>query len=931
MKRRNFLRTAFSLFSLLLCVTILDLHLCKAAPNTDDLPQIRLHSGWKLQSSRLVNNAGDAVSSKAFRPKGWYETSVPSTVVATQVTAGELKDPYFGMNLRDYPGMSYPIGFNTFNNLPMEEDSPYAVSWWYRTEFRLPKSYRGCRVWLQFKGINYRANLWLNGHKFADSKEVAGAYRTHEFDATSFLDYGKVNVLAVEVFAPTETDLGINWVDWNPTPPDKNMGIWGDVFLSASGPVTVRYPMVATHFLDDWLQQADLTVTAQLHNATGKPIQGEVEALLLGARIRQQVELQPGETRSVSFPPERFPELHVKAPKVWWPAEIGTPHLHDVTVRFSVNGDVSDERRSRFGIREVTSELTEKDGYRLFRINGKKILIRGGAWTMDMLLRPKSEERLKAEFQYIRDMHLNTIRLEGQLASDDFFDVADEQGVLVMAGWCCCDMWERWSKWTDNTLHVAEESLRTEALRMRGHASLLMWMYGSDYAPPPPVERDYLQILKDVSWPNPTVSSATGARTEVTGPSGVKMPGPYEYEPPSYWFLSQPPSSPKAGDTSETLGDTRYGGGFGYNTETSPGPAIPPLQCLRKMLPKDHLWPIDNFWEYHAAGERFMKLDRFKDAMNATYGTPADLNEFLLKAQAMAYDGERAMFEAYGRNKYAATGVIQWMLNNAWPSTYWHLYDYYLYPAGGYFGAKKGNEPLHVQYSYDDRSVVVVNNRLERFAGLKVSVHDYDSDLTAIFSQEVDVNIEPDSSTRVLTIPSLPSLAPSPVYFVKLLLKNASGKEVSSNFYWLPARLSTIDWEKASLDTDHAPIATYEDLTALNHLPRVRLQAKARVKASNAGDEVRVKLHNPTQNLAFQVHLGIRQAGSEDEVLPVLWEDNYIALLPDESRVLTARYLRKHALEHGATLVVDGWNVDRVNVPVEASEVASSASQPTAE
>ena len=930
MNRRNFLRTTFSLFSPLLCVIILNLNLCNAAPTANELPPIRLHTGWKLQSSRLVNGSGDAISSAGFQPKGWYDTTVPSTVLAAQVTAGEFKDPYFGMNLRDYPGMTYPIGFNTFNNLPMGKDSPYAVSWWYRTEFRLPKSYRGRRVWLQFKGINYRANLWLNGRKLADSKDVAGAYRAQEFDATSFLDFAKTNALAVEVFAPTETDLGINWVDWNPTPPDKNMGIWGDVYLSASGPVSVRHPMVATHFQDDSLQQADLTVTAQLQNATDKPIQGEVEALLEGIRIRQPVELQPGETRSVSFTPERFPELRVKEPKVWWPAEIGTPNLHDVTVRFSIDGVVCDQRSSRFGIREITSELTEKGSYRLFRVNGKKILIRGGAWTMDMLLRPQSKERLKAEFQYVLDMHLNTIRLEGQLASDDFFDMADEQGVLIMAGWCCCDMWERWNTWTDSTLHVATESLRTEALRMRSHPSILVWLDGSDGPPPAPVERTYLQTLKDASWPNPIVSSAADIRTEVTGPSGVKMSGPYEYEPPSYWLLSQPPSSSDTVDSSEKLGDTRYGGGFGYNTETSPGPAIPPLQCLRKMLPKEHLWPIDKFWEYHGAGERFMKLERFKDAMNATYGRPQDLNEFLLKAQAMAYDGERAMFEAYGRNKYSATGVIQWMLNNAWPSTYWHLYDYYLYPAGGYFGAKKANEPLHVQYSYDDRSVVVVNNRLERFAGLTVNADVYDSNVKQIFSQEAKLDAEADSSTRVLTIPSLPSIAPSPVYFVKLSLNNSAGEEVSSNFYWLPAKLSTIDWEKASLDTDHAPIATYEDLTALNRLPPVRLQAKAQGEASRAGDEVRVTLHNPTQNLAFQVHLGIRNPGSEDEVLPVLWEDNYIALLPGESRVLTARYLAKHTLAYGATLVVDGWNVDPVNVPVEANAPAPSASQPKA-
>lgn len=877
----------------------------------NDIPQIYLREGWRLQSSRTAKEGGEVISSSEFETQGWYPVTVPSTVVAAQVAAGEFKDPYFGMDLREYPGMSYPIGYNTFSNLPMEKDSPYAVSWWYRTEFQVPQSFRARRVWLQFKGINYRANLWINGRKVADSKDVAGAYHLHEFDVTSFVDLVKRNVLAVEVFAPTEKDLGINWVDWNPTPPDKNMGIWGDVCLTATGPVSVRYPMVATHFTDDSLKQADLTVTAQLSNASNKAVRGELEAELLGTQIRQEVELQPGETRSVSFTSQRFAELRVKNPNVWWPAEMGTPALQNLGIGFFADGVLSDEQSFRFGIREVTSELTQPAGYRLFRINGKKILIRGGAWTMDMLLRPLPAERFRAEFQYIRDLHLNTIRLEGQLGSDELFDMADQNGIFIMAGWCCCDMWEKWDKWTDSTLHVATESLRTQALRMRGHASLLVWLNGSDGPPPTSVERVYLKTLKEASWPNPIVSSAGDFHTAITGTSGVKMTGPYEYEPPSYWLLSQSPGP------SEKLRDARYGGAFGYNTETGPGPAIPPLQCLRKMFPSDHLWPIDKFWEFHGAGERFMKLERFRAAMNATYGAPRDLNDFLLKAQAMAYDGERAMFEAYGRNKFEATGVIHWMLNNAWPSTYWHLYDYYLYPAGGYFGAKKANEPLHVQYSYDDRSVVVVNNRLERFVDLTVDVQVFDVNLRPAFSREVKITSEPDRVTTALSIPAFPLSAHSELYFVKLALRNAGGKLLSSNFYWLPAQLSTIDWQKAAEDTDHAPIASYEDLTALNQLPRVQLEATAELQRWDRGDEVRLTLHNPSENLAFQVHLGVRNASSEDEILPVLWEDNYIALMPGESKELTARYLAVDLIKQGATVLVDGWNIEPVTVSVE--------------
>jgi len=360
------------------------------------------------------------------------------------------------------------------------------------------------------------------------------------------------------------------------------------------------------------------------------------------------------------------------------------------------------------------------------------------------------------------------------------------------------------------------------------------------------------------------------------------------------------------------LTDARWGGAYGFNTETGPGPAIPPLQSLRKFIPKDHLWPIDEVWNYHSAGERFMTMDRFHEAMNATYGKPTGLDDYLLKAQAMAYDGERAMFEAYSRNKYTSTGVIQWLLNVGWPSTYWHLWDYYLYPAGGYFGSKKACEPVHVQFSYNDRSIAVVNSKREAIPGLTVSARVYDFNLKEFFSRDAKLNADPDSSTNVMTLPPFPPEPASTVYFLKLTVLDAAKKEVSSNFYWLPAKLSTIAWDKVK-DTAFAPIATFEDLTALQQLPRVRLSATAKIEGS---DQVRVTIHNPTKNLAFQVHVGIRGANSEDEILPVLWEDNYISLMPGQSKTLTARYLKPDVLGKNATLVVDVWTVEPVTARV---------------
>jgi exo-1,4-beta-D-glucosaminidase len=274
------------------------------------------------------------------------------------------------------------------------------------------------------------------------------------------------------------------------------------------------------------------------------------------------------------------------------------------------------------------------------------------------------------------------------------------------------------------------------------------------------------------------------------------------------------------------------------------------------------------------------------------------------------------MFEAYGRNKYTSTGVIQWMLNNAWPSTYWHLYDYYMYPAGGYFGTRKACEPQHVQYSYDDRGVVVINTSQQSAAGLTAGAQVFDFNLEKLFSREVKADAAPDSSATVLTLPDLASLSPSSVYFVKLELTDSAGREVSSNFYWLPAKLAVIDWDNTP-DSAFTPVKTFEDLTALNQLPGVKLQATAARVNTAAHDRVRVSLHNPSKSLAFQVHVGIRAAGSTDEILPVLWEDNYLSLMPGESRTITARYLSKDVLKKPLELAVDGWNIEATTIAIK--------------
>jgi exo-1,4-beta-D-glucosaminidase len=394
-----------------------------------------LRDQWRVQSACKLQAAGDAIAVAGFNVEGWLKTSVPSTVLAAQVAEREAPDPYYGTNLREIPGTSYPLGEN-FSNLPMSAESPYHCGWWYRTEFITPSTTtQDGRIWLHFGGINYRGDVWLNGHKIADRTTVAGAYRTYDFDVTEFLKPGETNVLAVETFAPTEKDLGINWVDWNPCPPDKDMGLWGAVNLVTTGTVTVRSPMAVAHFEDDSLQVAALSVYAELRNATGHAVTGVVSGTAAGARFEQPVELQAHEDRTVVFTAEQFPSLRIQQPHVWWPYQMGQPHLENLSVSFTSQGRVTDQQTVEFGIREITSELTA-EGNRLFRVNGKRILIRGAGWSQDMLLR-SNESRLRDEFRLVRDLHLNTIRLEGKLETDSFFQLADQQGILVLLGWCC--------------------------------------------------------------------------------------------------------------------------------------------------------------------------------------------------------------------------------------------------------------------------------------------------------------------------------------------------------------------------------------------------------------------------------------------------------------------------------------------------------------
>jgi exo-1,4-beta-D-glucosaminidase len=840
-----------------------------------------------------VSRTGDALSMLDAPTDGWHAANLPTTVLGTLIEEGRYGDPFYADRFKQIPGQG-PAAQN-FANHAMPEDSPFAVPWWFRKEIAVvadAPQYLGLRL----DGINYRANVWLNGELIANSDDVVGSYRDYELDVSRKLRRGSRNALAIEVIPPRPCDLAISWVDWNPSPPDKNTGIWRDVWLRGHGPVGLRDPYVITE-LDD-RGRAQVSIAVDVLNTTDAPQDVELRARLGSHATRKTARLKPRERRRITIDPSDDRELSIHQPKLWWPRGLGEAELHELSIEAVVAGRLSDRSVQQVGLRQITSELTEKE-HALFRVNGEPLLIKGAGWATDLFLRRRNE-RDWAELEYVKAMNLNTIRFEGMLERADFLERCDRDGLLVIAGWCCCDCWEKWDEWSGESHVVALESLRSQLRRVRRHPSMISWWYGSDFPPPAHVEQAYLEVLKDVGWPNATQSSAANKPTELTGRSGVKMEGPYDYVPPSYW-----------------LEDKTRGGGFGFATEVCPGPAIPPIESLRKMLPTENLWPIDDMWNYHAGGQEFHQVEHFARAVEGRYGPVDDVETFAQLSQLLAYDSQRAMFEAYAKNRHDgqqgnATGVIQWMLNNAWPSLIWHLYDHYLRPGGGFFGTQKACEPLHVMYAYDDRSVVVSSDHLTPRDGLTLRARVLSLAGDLLHDELCLVDARPHAATTALTLPELSHRREA--IFVALQLYDERQQLVSDNVYLVPAQPDVLDHDKGLWI--HTPVSEHADLIAVRTLPAadIRLRAQRDPGGEPGEQTIRIKIRNSGDSLAFFVQLRARDEHGAD-LLPVIYSDNYISLLPGDSREITVRLLSPPRMHSAVLIEARGLNIERMVVP----------------
>jgi exo-1,4-beta-D-glucosaminidase len=850
---------------------------CGPKPTQPLQYDIALTDGWFIRSSAEVKESGSVVSAPGLELSGWYPATVPTTILAALRKNGEYPDPFVGKNLE---------------NIPRER---FECSWWFRREFEVPADRRLECVRLGFDGINYRADIWLNGRQIASREKVFGSFRTFEIDITGVIKPGS-NILAAEVFPPQPGDFTFGFVDWNPKPPDENMGLWRPVTMRLSGPVSLEQPFVTSKVNSETLAEADLTIAVEVVNHTNREVSGALKAELEGSVLSQELKLDPGERRTAVLAPPEFPELRLQEPHLWWPHNLGEPNLYSLKLRFETNKLIFDEETVIFGIREVADYINEQ-GHRGFMVNGQKVLIRGGGWVDDLFM-AEDPRTLEAKVKLTRHMNLNTIRLEGFWGSSpELYNLCDRYGILLMAGWSCQWEWENYlGKLADDfggvktpeDMDFVALSFQDQVLLWRNHPSIFVWMLGSDKLPRPELERKYVRILETYDPSRPAVMSAKGLRSEISGDTGVKMNGPYDYVPPIYWFE-----------------DTRNGGAFGFNTETGPGPQPPPLESLKKMLPADHLWPIDDVWNYHCARGEFNTLDRYLEAMTKRYGKPKNLDDFVRKAQVANYEAMRAMFEAFAAHRPVSTGVIQWMLNAAWPKLYWQLYDYYLMPNGAFFGAKMASRPVNILYHPKNDGIYLINDRLSPFENGKAHIRVFDIQSQEIFKEVKDVQIGPNSVAQVTQLPAVKSL--SAVYFLDLKLADNAGGLVAENFYWLSTKKDVMDYPATEWFV--TPIKEFADFSALDGLPPTTLKVLSAFEQAGPEHHVRVTLENPTNVIAFFVNLSIvgRQTGSP--VLPIYWEDNYVSLLPGESKTISASYSPADLRGEEPVLRVEGWNV----------------------
>jgi beta-galactosidase/beta-glucuronidase len=830
----------------------------KPAPAARPDGRLDLAGGaWRLQRDSLVDAGGATLSKVGFADHDWVIATVPGTVLSSYLNVGAIPDPNYG------------------ENQLLISDSFFYADFWYRNEFTAPALSPGERAWLNFDGINWKAEVFLNGEKIG---RIEGGFIRGRFDVTGRLLSGRKNALAVRlekndtpgsVKQKTFENPGknggalgidnptyhasIGW-DWIPTIRGRDTGLWGDVYLTQSGPVTLEEPFVATTLPLPDTTRADVSVEVKLVNHTPLPVVGTLRGRLGELEFEEHVSVDASATKKVKFDPSNTPGLRLENPKLWWPAGYGEPHLYAMELSFQTRDrKASDARAFQVGVRQMS--YSEEGGALRIWINGRRFVPRGGNWGFgESMLRYRRREYDTA-VRYHRDMNFTMIRnWVGQVGDEEFFAACDRHGVMVWQEFWLANPWDGPDP-KDNDLFM--RNVLDSVLRFRNHASIGLYCGRNEGNPPQPLDQGIRKVLAEN---HPDIHYISNSASGVVGGGG-----PYMAMPLSFYFT----------------------GGAHAKLHSEMGmPNIPPVESVRAMMPESTRWPQGLDWGLHdfclggaQGGEGFRNMIEYN------YGGADNLDDWVTLAQFLNYEGYRAMFE--GQSKYRM-GLLLWMSHPCWPSFVWQTYDYYFEPTAAYFGCKKGCEPLHIQWNPVTESIEVVNNSGGNAQGLTATAEVLNLDGTMQWEKSTDLDSAEDSVSSCLKMEYPTGL--TPLHFLRLALTRGA-ETVSTNFYM------------------RGP--TEGNYRAIRQLPKVNLEASTRLARQDNRWELTTELHNSSNQPALMVRLKAVREKSGDRILPAIYSDNYIALMPGERR--TIRTELEHADTRGETprIVVEGFNVGK--------------------
>ena len=925
-----------------------------AAPNTgaSDITDLGAN-GWSVQSSAVATQTGAQISTPGFNTSTWLpvandDAGAPGTEVEALAQNGQCpgdtalqpvnqsdsgpNSVFFSNNIQSCYGFMSKIGADTV--------SEFSVPWWWRTDFT-PNLAAGQTATLVVNGVIGSANVWVNGTEVATSSTVTGDYTSFTFNISNLVVSG-TNSLAIEINPNNPTTMfTLDNVDWTQIPPDNNTGIQFPVQLEVDGALSVGNSHVNQSDAAN-LSSAALTVKTDVTNHTASAQTATVTATITPPNngtpitVSQSVTVPASTTQTVSFTPSSFPSLTITSPQVWWPYQLGAQPLYTLGVSVAQGTTTFNSTSETFGIRTVTSSLVgsnaiEPSGARAFKINGVPIVIRGGGWSPNLFLHYSAADTAK-QIAIMKNAGLNEIRLEGHIMPADWFQQMDAAGILVNGGFQCCDAWEVSGTLTQAQLNVLQNSAQTIGTNLRNHPSVFSFQWSDNQPSSQQEQVSETGFTNADFWPQtPLLASAEYKSTPTLGASGEKE-GPYDWVPPNYWY-----------DTTHLGTDstvTNAGAAWGYDSEESAGDTIPTMDSLNRFMSASDLsslWQSPKANQYHAnyetrciSGYSFGTLCHFDNAMNARYGTPTSLAQYVEEAQAQNYEGVRAQYEAYidhtNNTPLPSTGTTYWQINKGWPSLLWFIWNFDGDQAGSYFGAQEANRPLHALYALDNGTVTLDNLGNTTQSGLSVESKVYSLSGTVTDDQTAS-NISLTSQqvmTNVLT-PKVPTTPAGTTYFVELQLKQ-NGTLIDRNTYWLSTTQDATNWSK-SLGSPVGSISTYANLTGLHSLATIPSSSIA-VTASTATQSgpngadraTTVTITNNSSTVAFLLRADVRRgtgttpAAGDNELQSSIWQNNDITLFPGESQTIVVTWNSSDLNGLSPIISLSGWNTPTQNI-----------------